>query len=206
MLAPDLPGHGAEGSDGKVSLARCAQSIAQCLEEYAGETVLVGHSMGGMVISAAAAQAPGKVASAVYLAAFLPRVGESVFSLMASMRQAGAPLPVEDLMSLSPDRRFYAIDPAVAASLFYGGCAGPDREWAVERLRPQPVLPLSGKLSRDAVGIPRVYVSCLHDRVIPIGAQRRMAARFACELLQLDAGHSPFLSHVEELARILESV
>ena len=40
-----------------------------------GKVVLVGHSMGGLAITAAAERAPDKIAKIVYLAAFMPASG-----------------------------------------------------------------------------------------------------------------------------------
>lgn len=207
VLAPGLPGHGPTPADGKVSLAACADAVAALLTQCEGKAIVVGHSMGGMVISAAAQRQAHKVEALVYLAAFLPRPGDSVFSLMAGMRERGGSLPVEALMRLSADKRFYTLDREGAGELFYQDCEREDIEWAVQRLSPQPVLPLSGRLGDSAPDLPCIYVSCLRDKVIPVREQRRMVANVPCrELLQLDAGHSPFLSQPEELAKILQSL
>jgi len=48
------------------------------------EVVLVGHSYGGMVITGVADRVPDRIARLIYLDAFLPDSGESVFSLMDS--------------------------------------------------------------------------------------------------------------------------
>ncbi len=48
----------------------------------AGEIVLVGHSYGGMLISAAADRRPGRMAALVYLDALLPQDGESAWDIV----------------------------------------------------------------------------------------------------------------------------
>ena len=50
-------------------------------EEDLSDIVLVGHSYGGMVISGVADRVPEKVATLVYLDAFLPENGRSCFSM-----------------------------------------------------------------------------------------------------------------------------
>jgi hypothetical protein len=49
-----------------------------------------------------------------------------------------------------------------------------------------------------------VYVVCARDACVSPGMQRRAAERFT--RVELDAGHSPMLTHVDELAELLLSV
>jgi pimeloyl-ACP methyl ester carboxylesterase len=51
-------------------------------EEDLSDIVLVGHSYGGMVISGVADRVPEKVASLVYLDAFVPENGQSLFDVL----------------------------------------------------------------------------------------------------------------------------
>jgi pimeloyl-ACP methyl ester carboxylesterase len=71
VLAPALPLRG---------LASDAAYIRSVLDSVTGPVVLVGHSYGGAVISQAAADAP-HVEALVYVAAFVPEVGESALQL-----------------------------------------------------------------------------------------------------------------------------
>ncbi len=71
VLAPALPLRG---------LASDAAYIRSVLDSVTGPVVLVGHSYGGAVISQAAADTP-HVKALVYVAAFVPEVGESALQL-----------------------------------------------------------------------------------------------------------------------------
>ncbi len=51
--------------------------------------VLVGHSMGGMVITQAAARCPERIARLVYVAAFVPSDGQSLIDLTQLPEAAG---------------------------------------------------------------------------------------------------------------------
>jgi pimeloyl-ACP methyl ester carboxylesterase len=66
--------------------------IADVLPEFAvhqvSDAVLVGHSYGGMVITAVADRVPQQVDSLVYLDAFVPRDGESCWSLTTDKQHA----------------------------------------------------------------------------------------------------------------------
>lgn len=70
VIALDLPGHGASAKDvGDGSLAMLADTVLGFLDAVGiGRAHLVGHSLGGAVIAAAARSAPGKVASLTLLA------------------------------------------------------------------------------------------------------------------------------------------
>lgn len=82
------------------------------------DVVLVGHSYGGMVVTGVADAVPEKIASLVYLDAFVPQSGQSLFSLLpADMPQPEAasgsdwlapPLPVEAFGEPSPAVREFA--------------------------------------------------------------------------------------------------
>ncbi len=83
-VALDLPGCGEDRTPlTEVSLAGNAAAIADAARREAEPVMLVGHSIAGVSISAAAELAPERVRLLVYLAAFLPRDGDSIASLAA---------------------------------------------------------------------------------------------------------------------------
>src|SRR5690348_1993701 len=65
-----------------------ADVLAEMSVHDVGDAVLVGHSYGGMVITAVADRVPGQVDSAVYLDAFVPRDGESCWTLTTDEQRA----------------------------------------------------------------------------------------------------------------------
>ncbi|HEU4779927.1 MAG TPA: hypothetical protein VFS58_08610, partial [Steroidobacteraceae bacterium] len=88
-----------------------------------------------------------------------------------------------------------------------GQCTDADFENALARMSPEPLKPLVTKLvvtTQRFCSVPRAYIECLQDRTITLAAQRRMQAALPCDPVHtLDSDHSPFLSHPEELARLL---
>jgi pimeloyl-ACP methyl ester carboxylesterase len=84
-------------------------------DEDLSDIVLVGHSYGGMVISGVADRVPEKVASLVYLDAFVPENGQSCLSLLPPDRRL-ATVPGEDwLVAPIPSAGFGLKRPEVIA-------------------------------------------------------------------------------------------
>src|SRR6516225_9667572 len=74
VVAIDLPGAG-ERVDEKATISSWRQAVTNVIEE--GD-ILVGHSMGGYVISMAADEVPEKIGRLIYLAAAAPIEGQSM--------------------------------------------------------------------------------------------------------------------------------
>ena len=80
--AIDLPGQGQDQTPlAKVTLDTMVDRIVAALADLPEPVVLVGHSLGGMAISAAAEKAPERIKTLVFLAAFLPRDGEALLAI-----------------------------------------------------------------------------------------------------------------------------
>lgn len=208
VLAPDLPGHGADSLPlSRVTLKAYVERLLILLETLEGKVVLVGHSMAGLVISEVAARRPEKVERLVYLCAYLPRHGESLFDLVALNRSHEPFTAIELALQLSDDKRSCTIAHDAIIPLFYQ-LAPPDAaQRAKAEFSVQATLPLSARVDLDGQGFadtPRTYICCTQDRVIPLHHQRRMLQRQGCDtLLQIDTDHSPFLSQPAQLAALL---
>src|SRR5499427_985914 len=84
-------------------------------EEDLSDIILVGHSYGGMVISGVADRVPEKVATLVYLDAFVPENGQSLFNLLPPDRRLPV-VPGEDwLVTPTPSSGFGLKRPEVIA-------------------------------------------------------------------------------------------
>jgi pimeloyl-ACP methyl ester carboxylesterase len=192
--AIDLPGR--DGSP--TTLDDYARAI---LAAASPGTILVGHSAAGYAITAAAEADPSRFQGLVYLCAYLPAPGQS----LADMRRAGPSQPLLPAIRMAEDRQSFTIDPALAAGAFYQDCPQDLAAWATSRLCPQPVLPQETPLwPKAAALLPRHYIVCELDQTIPPAYQARMASVLPPNCIHsLQAGHSPFLSLPEALARQL---
>jgi pimeloyl-ACP methyl ester carboxylesterase len=209
VLAPDLPGHGADPTPPcERPWERYAPSIAALVAEQAAPVILAGHSSGGMVISEAARLRPGRIAALVYLAAFLLPVGMTPRDVIGA---ASGSLLMESLV-VDTAAGVMTVRPDMVREVFYHDCDDADAAWAIARLRPEPLLPPGreadgGRDLIDEPTIPRFYIETTLDQALPLAVQRRMYRDTPCrQIFSMDTGHSPFLSAPRQLATNLDTV
>lgn len=203
VTAPDLPGMGAATfAPADVTLERWSRFTVNVLHQHPGKTILVGHSLGGMVISQTAEAAPGKIAKLVYLTALLPRNGLSAFDLTRGGDDPDQPgkLPLHP----TPDGSSISAAPADVRAFLYGETPAAWADLAVSRMTPQPLQPLKTTATLTAANfgaVPRAFIECLRDRIIPLSVQRAMQGASPCApVLAIDTDHSPFYSAPESTA------
>jgi pimeloyl-ACP methyl ester carboxylesterase len=199
--AVELPGHG-KRIDQDASLEGYRDAVLEVIEP--GD-ILVGHSMGGFVTSMAADAAVDRIRHVVYLAAGLPKEGQT-------MQAAGADkesMPTIEI--IDGGRRMKFRTDAAATAFFYHDCSPEIARWACSRLTPQPlalfVTPISIPRFWRAE-LPRSLILCRQDRAAgsPAAAEH-MAERLGVEPFYMDTSHSPFLSQPAMCAElILEAI
>ncbi len=202
--APDLPGSGEDRTPvEEVTLDAYADRICDLLDAGSEPSILVANSMGGMVISEAAARRPNRVKSLVYAAAFLPGDGQSLLDLTSLPE--GADDLVQQTVIVSGDPPIGTL-PESTCQASNGDCSPEVMDWAVSRTGSQAFAPLTQavSLNQEFEMIPRTYVICKGDRIVPPALQRRMVRdRRITDMVELESGHHPQLSRIDELALIL---
>ena len=207
--AIDLPGAGDDPTPvAEVTLDRYAQRVCKAIA--AGPpAVLVGHSMGGMVITQAAAQYPERVDRLVYVAAFVPWDGMSLIDMTHLPEAAGDQIRAN--MMVEGDPPVARMTPEGARQARYGCCDDEQVAYALARNSPQAVAPLTHPVRLDGPGrdafaaLPRAYVMCLQDMAIRPPLQRLMLERAACDpVIEIDTDHAVWASRPDELAAALD--
>lgn len=200
--AIDLPAHGADDMPpGEATLDLYAQRIAGALGP---ETLLLGHSMAGYPITAAAELAPEKISALLYLAAYIPQAGLG----LADLRRRARRQPLMEALRVSEDRQTWFVEGDLAPAVFYHDVPEARRDWAIGQLRPEPIAPQETPMTpRLAEPLPRHYILCEDDRTVPPEAQAEMAAALPeAQRHRIAGSHSPFLARPAELARLIDKI
>lgn len=200
--ALDLPGHGRSSvSPATVGQPEYVAAVEAVL--LAGPpAMLVGHSMGGIVIAQVASRQPQHVTACAFVAALLPRNGESLLSLIRQQEEAG----VQGAVLPGPIKGTTVLDPDLAGATLLQDAAPAMAAKALAVMGPQ-----SNKAQKDPAvigagldSVPRAYVYCAQDRVVTPKLQQQMVAASPCEaVFTLDSGHVPQLTQPKALAEIL---
>jgi len=202
--AVDLPGHGVDHRPvAGLTIDDYAEAMLEVLAEHDEPAVLVGHSMGGGVISRMAERAPERCARLVYLCAFLPESGTSL--LEQGIRDPATRLG--ECVELTDRGDTSRVLQGKGDPVFYGDCSAEDRALASRLLVEESIAAVSTPLevSDERWGrVPRGYIACAADQAISLAMQQDMLARSPCApVLTLDSSHSPFFSAPDDLVAAL---
>lgn len=160
--------------------------------------VLVGHSYGGAVVTEAGDHP--QVRAIVYIAAFVPDAGESVASLNEHPAEPGeARAPV-----LAPQDGFMIVDPARFPEAFAADVSVEETRFMAAAQVPWGLGAVTGTISRTAWKTkPTHYMVATEDLMIPPNAQRRMAGRAGCKVVEIDCSHAAMLARPDEVAAFI---
>lgn len=204
----DLPGHGQNKTPiREITLAAYTKRVCDILDAQAEPVILVGHSMGGIVITQVAEEQPEKIQTLVYLTAFLPKNGESLLQI-AKMNTDS--LLMSNLKANEEQGYLTFKETAPLKEIFYADCPDEVVAQAKSRLVPQAIAPMATpvRITAEKFGrVPKVYIECLLDRTISPPIQKMMYTATPCQtILSMETSHSPFFSIPQELVRHLISL
>jgi pimeloyl-ACP methyl ester carboxylesterase len=181
------------------SLADDAARTRKMIAQQPGSVVLVGHSYGGAVITAAGNQP--NVAALVYIAAFAPDAGESLLDVGNEFP------PPPGVLNAKPDSDgFVWIDPAKFRESFCQDLSE-DEALVMAVTQKAPVgSTFADKMPEPAwKHKPCWYQVSKEDRMIAPPNQKRMAERMgAKKIITLDAGHASLASRPLEVSMLID--
>ena len=162
-----------------------------------GDTVLVGHSYAGAVVTEAGNEV--KVKRMVYIDAFAPDAGESAGSLFAQFETA--PLNAE----LRPDAEgFLKLSREGVYSVFAQDLDEAEKALIYATQGPINGAALGGVLTQAAWhDRPTFYLIGDHDHAIPRAEQEKMATRMDATIAHVDSSHVPMLAQPHVVAAFI---
>jgi pimeloyl-ACP methyl ester carboxylesterase len=190
------------------ALGSDSATLASFLHTIAGPIVLVGHSYGGAVITNAATGNPN-VKALVYVDAFAPDKGQSIFPLSgADSALAVDPTTVFDFVPYpgapAGDADLY-LKHDVFLKSFANGVSRREAEvlYATQR-------PLAASAGGQPSGvpawktIPSWYLLGTKDLIITPAAQLAMAQHAGSKITKVKAGHLSLVSHPGAVTKLIE--
>jgi pimeloyl-ACP methyl ester carboxylesterase len=191
--APLLPSCGETGEPGSGLTADVA-SVRQVLTASDEPAVVVAHSYGG-IVTAEAAAGVAAVRHLLLVSSYLPEVGQSLSSFGGE-----EPAPFLDI---DPEGGTFTVRREALAETFLQDCDPEIQREAMDRTARQSLAVLEQPVTSAAwQHVPSTYLLCAQDRGTPADRQREFAGR-AGRVVELDAGHHPFLSRPAEVSDLI---
>jgi len=203
VIEVNLPGH---GKDNTSFASITMQSYVDAVKDAIGNRkniLLVGHSMGGLVISQVAEEIPGQIKELVYLAAFLPRNGESLLSL--SQQDADSHIGKYLQIDQAKGNANLAKDGII--DVFAADAPKDVAEQLVTNFKADPLAPFAVPVVLTDANfgrVKKVYIHTLNDHAVSYSLQQMMVKNGNVEReYAIPTSHAPFISMPNVLAAII---
>jgi len=194
-VAMDLP-----SDDPDATLSDYVDAVVDALSGVDDRLILVGHSMGGLVVPHVARVRP--VERLVFICAMYDE--DNLPAPPAGVSIPDVPRLTFDMSTITIDGGVSTVSAEGAAVGFYPDCDPADVAWAIDNLRPQGHAPAT-PLVAPWPDVPSSMIVCTDDRGTE-HARRVVAPRLGVEPIELPGGHSPFLSRPAHLADVLDTL
>lgn len=186
--APALPSCGETGRAPDAQGPGLVEDVAAVRDVLtAGDepTVVVAHSYGG-IVTAEAASGVDAVRHLLLVSSYLPEVGQSLSSFGGE-----EPAPFLDI---DPEGGTFTVRKDALVETFLQDCDPDTQRQAADKTARQSLAVLGQPVQAAAwQNLDSTYLVCAEDRGTPVALQREFASR-AGSVVELDAGHHPFLS------------
>jgi pimeloyl-ACP methyl ester carboxylesterase len=167
------------------------------------DVVLVGHSMGGVIVPRVAEREPDRIARAVWLAAVVTRDDESLIEAVPQSPW------IAKAVRLGPDGTAHTDPELILDANIHDGTPE-QRRFVGERHRPYPphALVEPGRLTAFlGLGIPTGYILATDDRTIEPHVAHGFADRLpGARYLEVPGGHDCMLTQPVHVAAALEAM
>jgi pimeloyl-ACP methyl ester carboxylesterase len=204
VIAVNLPGHGTDTTSfANVTLQSYVNAVKNAIGDRKN-VILVGHSMGGIVISQVAEEIPGQIKELIYLAAYLPKTGESLLSLA----KQDADSHVGKYLQIDQNTGSANIAKDGIIDVFAADAPAQADASIINNFKADPLAPLATPvtLTDEKFGsVKKVYIHTANDHAVSFPFQQTMVKNNGLIIKEytLSSSHTPFISMPDKLAAIL---
>jgi len=207
VVAVDLPGHGDDQTPlNGMTIRAYIRKVIEVIEQQSQPVILVGHSLAGAVISQVAESIPNKIDRLIYVAAILPKTGDTPFALMQSDTDA-------ELLAnttFSEDQTIATLSRSVIQRILFHDVSDNN---ILEEIIPkmltkqstEPFMAVSNLSDENFGRVKKYYIRATLDKVLSPALQQQMITNWDLEeVLTLPSGHFPLTSMPEQLVKLIK--
>lgn len=203
VVAVELPGHGGDTtSPQNLTMDIYRDKVISAVENLPGKIILVGHSMGGVVITAVGEAIPDKIDKLIYVGAFLPADRQSLLDLAGSDTQS---LLGPALIPLNSGVLLDIIRDSIT-NIFCEDGTKKQKDLVLRQFEPEPGIPFGNSITITAArfgSVEKYYIHTALDNAVGLDLQYRMAlAAHVDHEYSLNTGHCPFITDATATAAL----
>jgi pimeloyl-ACP methyl ester carboxylesterase len=207
VIAVELPGRDTTGAAAKaVTLNNHVAAVRAAVESVKVPVVLVAHSFGGITASRVAEEVPDKVASVIYVAAYVPVSGESMQKLAEGDRNNGF---TQASFVVAKDYASATILESDRIRLFAAEGTPDQHKTLLGGFLSEPLGPIATPVTLGSgfASVKKAYVKTSNDAIVSPALQTMMVTRGGItKVAQVDSGHAPYLTAAPKLVAVLREL
>jgi pimeloyl-ACP methyl ester carboxylesterase len=191
-----------------ITLETYRDAVVDMIKKQDQPVILVGHSFGGIVISSVAEAVPNRIKALVYLAAYLPRNGESLRAI--SSQDKYSILGKEGNFIVAKDYSTASIAKEIFASGLCSDCNNDQLKLVAASQVDEPLAPLNAKVTltdRNFGSVRKTYILTAQDVMVSPQLQALMLVNTSVDkVYAVNAGHAAYITAPDALATIIDNV
>ena len=203
----ELPAHGSDQTPvSGATLEAYVAKVTTAIDAAPQPVILVGHSMGGVVVTQVAETAGAKIGRLVYIGAYMPEDGQTLNDL-ASTDTASHLGPVLQIDQVDGVAHIPSED---LEDIFIADGTASEIASVMSNYRDEPLAPFLTPVHTTASGwgaVSKAYVYTEEDHAVSPALQQTMTAGVTlATTATLDTSHAPFLSRPDLVISTLQAM
>jgi pimeloyl-ACP methyl ester carboxylesterase len=207
VVLVELPAHGDDATPPvNTTMDGYRDKMVSAINGVTGKVILVGHSMGGVVVTSVAEKVPTRIEKLIYIGAFVPANGQSLLDLaLTDTESLLGPSLVPSADQLTLDVKHENI-----VSIFCQDASEDQQQLVLNKYKAEPAIPFTNKVALTEANygsVDKYYIHTAQDHAIGATLQNSMVAGAKIShVYSLNTGHSPFLSAPDDVAQLFITI
>jgi pimeloyl-ACP methyl ester carboxylesterase len=205
VIVVNLAGHGTDKTPiASITMQVYVDAVKKAIGNRTNIT-LVGHSFGGIVLTQVAEEIPSQIKELVYVAAYVPKNGESLLSLAT----VDADSHLGEFLQIKEKEGIAVVPKEGVVDAFFEDAPKQVQDNAPDHFPVEPLAPLATPVKTTDANygqLKKVYVFTANDHTNSPALQHKMvAANNITKTYTLPSSHTPFVSMPSVLAAIISN-